>query len=124
MEESEMDSYPQIVELREFLEGFKQRYVVEDTPGRRVLAVTTLEASILGKFLFGGIVHIDSYPSLDKSLEKYAKECAGEQNLVVNADEEDLKAFGAFFMQGFVGVVLTIDQARMALAQASAKYRW
>jgi hypothetical protein len=117
-----MDSYPENVELREFLNGFRQRYVVEDIPGRRVIAVTALEASILGKFLLGGIVNIDSSPYLSLSLEKYAKENVRGQNLVVNADEEDLKAFGAFCIRGIVGVVLTLDQTRMALAQISAKY--
>jgi hypothetical protein len=125
-----MNSYPENPEFREFMEVFRNRYVVESEDGQRVIAMTSEEALLLSKYLFRGLIDWMATPksettsqlSLGKSLKQFAARNAEEPNLNVRITEEDLNALGMFLLQGLVGVILTVDQSRMATAPESGKH--
>ncbi len=125
-----MNGYSENPEFREFMEVFRNRYVVESEDGQRIIAMTSGEALLLSKYLFRGIIDWIATPanetagqlSLGESLEQFAARNAEEPNLNVRITEEDLNALGMFLLHGLVGVILTVDQSRMAISPESGKY--
>ncbi|MCI0389668.1 MAG: hypothetical protein MOB07_13025 [Acidobacteria bacterium] len=130
-----MNIYPKNLEFTEFLEIFRDRYVFENDDGRPLIAMTTGEGLLLSKYLFRGIMEwtATSNPagavignvgpsSMGEFLERFAARSAGEANLEVRITEEDLRALGKFLLQGLVGLILTLDQARGGTTCGIRKY--
>jgi hypothetical protein len=105
-----MNIYPENPEFREFMEVFRNRYVVESEDGQRLIAMTSEEALLLSKYLFRGIIdwiaipadETGLQPSLEESLEQFSARNAGEPNLKVRINEEDINALGMFLVRDWL----------------------
>lgn len=114
-----MSEYP---ELREFIEGFADRYTRRTDLGP-ALVVTEEELQALGDFLVRGMVEwveaarssdaLD-YPALGKFLEEFAdrRSRGSDVGAAVEMSEEEMLGLGLFLARGMVGWVLRLDQNR------------
>jgi len=117
-EELHMKGYPQNLELVEFIEIFRERYVVEGGNGLRLVVMTNDELLLLSKYLYSGIMdwkvaamNGTRGPSdLRKSLERFARRNAVETGLDVIATEEELRALGVFLVRGLAEVFLVLER--------------
>jgi hypothetical protein len=112
-----MKAYPQNLELVEFINIFRERYIVEGSNGFRLVVMTNEELLWLSKYLYSGIMDWKTAamngtrgPSdLGKSLERFASRNAVETGLDVIATEEELRALGVFLVRGLAEVFLVLE---------------
>ena len=114
-----MSEYP---ELREFIEGFANRYMRRAESGPSLL-VTDEEMRALGEFLAQGMVEWVEAPASDdaldepvlgKFLEEYADRRSRNSDVgaAVEVSEEEIVGLGLFLTRGLVGWVLRLDRNR------------
>lgn len=112
-----MKAYPQNLELVEFINIFRERYIVEGSNGFRLVVMTNEELLWLSKYLYSGIMDwkvaamngTRGQSDLGKSLERFASRNAVETGLDVIATEEELRALGVFLVRGLAEVFLVLE---------------
>ena len=112
-----MNAYPQNLELVEFINIFRERYVVDAADGFRVVVMTNDELLWLSKYLYSGIMDWKVAPmngtressDLGKSLERFASRNAVETGLDVIATEEELRALGVFLVRGLAEIFSVLE---------------
>jgi hypothetical protein len=125
-----MKGSPQHIKFAEFIKIFRDRYVYKGGDGPAVFAVTSNEALLLSKYLFAGIIdlaptavsEVGGPSGLVECLERCALQNVGRLELKVHATDEELQALGTFLVRGLVGVFLVLDQVRVGLSPAGARY--
>ena len=112
-----MNAYPQNLELVEFINIFRERYVVDAADGFRLVVMTNDELLWLSKYLYRGIMDWKIAPmngtressDLGKSLERFASRNAVETGLDVIATEEELRALGVFLVRGLAEIFSVLE---------------
>lgn len=110
---------PEILEFRDFIKIFRDRYAYEGPNGLTLIAMTSNEALLLSRYLFRGIVEsaadaatgTGGPPDLGESLERFADLNIKQADLELLATDEDLRSLGAFLARGLAAVYLTLESA-------------